>query len=410
MFKQHLCEQHWIASLLSIAFLSIILLWPDGAQGQSNWKPGFVVKGGDTLQGLVLHHDHMQQLCHFKIADGESQVHKPNDISSWGFEAGSVYRSVDLLLPKDTLPLFGLLMAEGYTTLLRYDGLDQEQKRYILCNGANECHQINDPKQLDDALQFKGRLNYLLGNQQGIREKIYRMPISEEYLTALINQYNAVMAVEQGEELRIEKTSFRFLIRTGLSLSDMSFVPATYHNVDDNYNKSTAPLIGIAAEALPAVFESKFGFRLGSILQKTSYSGQEVSFNSTSLRIPIEGVFHFKQVVKGLEISAGFYSRILLNTSQKGTYIFDPQSNLASFDDEKITFPKKDTHFGLTAGLGYNIPLRKRTALWLALAASKDWGSVLFNYYGSYRGFYKWNESHISATSLFLDLQLGLIF
>jgi len=363
-------------------FLSLLTL---SLSAQETLLAGYIVKASDTLAGQLIEQErNKEQLrCLFIDANGEKQEYGPETISAWAVENGRHYRSVSMLEQGISQKRFAKVLLDGFADLLLFvddDGIN----RFLFSDSLGIIQEVNDPKAPNDDGKAKGRLIFLLGNEDNIRKVVYKQPFTKDGVLKMVEAYNQQnQAGNPGNrfEDKMQGTTLNFSIHAGYSMSKIQFPESKYHNLGTQYGYSSAPVFAVAADLSFAGLSKQFGLRLGLNYQTHQYNNEEAMIELSSIRLPLHVVFRPLKKTNSLQLFAGVFGDKVLSTTQEDVFLSDPQLYMKITSEKLIEFPKKNIGFGLSAGIDYLFPLGKKQKLMLSASYAVAWSNMTFRYY-----------------------------
>ena len=356
---------------------------------QESMLAGYIIKDGDTIVGQIIPKDQsIDQLgCFFIEANGNKQEYTPETISAWGFKKGSPYRSVSLMENGTNQKRFAKVLLDGYADLLLFvdnDGVN----RFLICKDSGSCQEVNDPKTPADINKAKGRLIYLLGNNDDIRKVVYKEPFTIDGMLKILENFNQLnQAGNPGKRYKDKRQciALNFSIHAGYSLSTIQFPESKYNNLDGNYDLSTAPVFAVAADLAFGGSTEQFGLRLGLNYQTHHYKSEETMIELSSIRLPLHVVYRRLKKSNSLQLFAGMFADQALSIVQEGVYLADPQLSMVISPARLIEFPKKSIGYGMSVGIDYLFPLGKTQKLMLSASYAIVWSDMTFKYFANYK-------------------------
>ncbi|MBU2557909.1 MAG: outer membrane beta-barrel protein [Bacteroidetes bacterium] len=384
-------------------------------QAQQYQAAGYILLQHDTINGKIVQTSDQQShhKCIFITDSGIEKAYTPDQISGWGIDQLMHFRSVNTSQEGTADLQFAQVILAGYSDLLRYT--DQRGfYRYLLCLPGEACHEITDPKAPGDESKAKGRLIYLLGDDELLRKQIYNQPFIEENLIGHIEYFNTSMQDDKGVRLSSTKkqTTYHFGLKAGYGLSTLSYVASNSHNLGVKYEISTTPFI---APYLEVAFHSpaeKFALRLEINYQTHEYQNEDVQIGMNTLRIPFLLIFKPLPTLRNLGLIIGPYMENVLSVKQSGAYLSNPIQELILTDEKLIEIPDKPFGFGASAGVEYLQPLSKRLSLAFSFSYAYSWNHTDFRYYAVKKKskYNVWTNTMINNQKSFLDFAIGIRF
>lgn len=400
---------HFASVLL---FLSLITM---KLSAQETLLAGYIVKESDTITGqIIAQNQSKEQLrCLFIDANGNKQEYEPETISAWAVEHGRHYRAASVEEKGINQKRFAQVLFDGFADLLLFvddDGIN----RFLICDSLGSCQEVNDPKAPSDIGKAKGRLIFLLGNEDDIRKVVYKQPFTQDGMIKMLEAYNQQnQAGNPGQrfEDKAQGVKLNFSIHVGYSLSKLNFSESKYHNLGGKYDYSSAPVFAVAADLTFAGQAKQFGLRLGLNYQTHQYNSEETMIKLSSIRLPLQVVFRPSKKNNSFQIFAGVFADKVLSTAQEGVYLSDPSLNMIISSERLIEFPKKSVGFGLSAGIDYLFPLGKKQKLMLSASYAVAWSSMTFRYFASaFNYHYSWVTNTINHQISYIDFKVGFLF
>ncbi|MCK9450610.1 MAG: PorT family protein [Bacteroidales bacterium] len=369
-------------------FLNLITLC---LSAQETMSAGYVVKAGDTLTGQLIEQerDKEQLRCLFIDSNGNKQEYGPETISAWAVENGRHYRAVPVLEQGISQKRFAQVLLDGFADLLLFvdnDGVN----RFLFSDSLGVIQEVNDPKAPNDSGKAKGRLIFLLGNEDNIRKVVYKQPFTKDGVLKMIEAYNQQnQAGNPGNRFEDKERgmTLNFSIHAGYSLSKIQFPETKHNNLGSQYGYSSAPVFAVAADLSFAGLSKQFGLRLGLNYQTHQYSNAETRIELSSIRLPLHLVFRPLKKSNSLQLFAGVFGDKKLSIAQEGVFLAEPYKSLVITPERLIEFPEKSLGYGLSVGIDYLFPLGKKQKLMVSASYALAWSNMTFRYYASFKDF-----------------------
>jgi len=369
-------------------FLNLITL---SLSAQETLLAVYIVKDGDTLAGQLIEQeqDKEQLRCLFIDANGKKQEYGPETISAWAVENGRHYRAVSVLEKGTNQKRFAKVLLEGFADLLLFVD-DDGVNRFLFSDSLGVIQEVNDPKSPNDSGKAKGRLIFLLGNEDNIRKVVYKQPFTKDGVLKMVEAYNQQNQAGNPGNRFEDKTrgaTLNFSIHAGYSMSKIQFPESKHNNLGSQYGYSSAPVFAVAADLSFAGLSKQFGLRLGLNYQTHQYSNAETMIEISSIRLPLQLVFHPLKKSNSLQLFAGVFGDKKLSMAQEGVFLSDPHIYMEITPERLIEFPEKSLGYGLSVGIDYLFPLGKKQKLMVSASYAVAWSNMTFRYYASYKYF-----------------------
>lgn len=369
-------------------FLNLVTL---SLSAQETLLVGYIVKAGDTLAGQLIEQDQDKEQLHclFIDANGKKQEYGPETISAWAVENGRHYRSVSVLEKGTSQQRFAKVLLDGFADLLLFVD-DDGVNRFLFSDSLGVIQEVNAPQAPNDSGKAKGRLIFLLGNEDDIRKVVYKQPFTKDGVLKMVEAYNQQnQAGNPGNRHKDKERgmTLNFSIHAGYSLSKIQFPESKHNNLGGQYDYSSAPVFAVAADLSFAGLSKQFGLRLGLNYQKHQYENTETMIELSSIRLPLHLVFRPLKKSNSLQLFAGVFGDKKLSMAQEGVYLAEPYKSLEITPERFIEFPEKSLGYGLSVGIDYLFPLGKKQKLMVSASYALAWSNMTFRYYASYKDF-----------------------
>jgi hypothetical protein len=360
-----------ILLLISIFFLAKI------GYSQNDFRNAYIIThAGDTIVGLIDYREggKAHKVCDFKKSKDEPVVsYEPTSIRGYGFENDKIFQSREILINHALYQVpevvFLEVLVRGIVSLYRLD------KKFFIEKNDGELQQllnqhkevvVNGVKHIKETNEFVGTLTIALFDCPELRAKIQKTKLAEKGLTKLIDDYNRCTG-SPGIAFKAKKPWTKGMIGVtgGFNSSRLLFTSngvTGYEHLNDDFEVSNAPLIGVSFDILSPRLSERFSFHGDIFYVKSTYYGYNLIENLSStqrnyvtidlqqLNVPLGFRYTFPEKKVTPYLNAGITG--ILHLSSGSTWVQELETNnvVLTYRDEAL--PMKNYQLGLWGGIG----------------------------------------------------------
>jgi hypothetical protein len=152
----------------TLSLFLLVTVTSSAALAQKDFRPGYIVRDGDTLKGLVQYRSkHNSEAAIFKSTrKGETISHKPEEVSAYGFIGDKQYEAIDIDTSAKTKIIFAQVLNRGEADLLYID------KKFFLIK--------------DDKLStFERKADVVVTTKSNVGENVSKFKYDTKYIQIL---------------------------------------------------------------------------------------------------------------------------------------------------------------------------------------------------------------------------------
>ena len=366
------------------SFVLVMLIFSLSGYGQRKLEPGYVVmNNNEIVYGSIDIRSNVQnsKICQFQPKDDKILIiYTPDDILSYRTDS-KYYLSREVEINSKKQKFFLEFLVDGIVDLFYLKDLINEyyfvEKDQVLVPISNKEVSVmvegngftsNDRSYVKNSNQYKGVLNYLFRDGEGMTNRISHADFQYRSLINLAKDYHNAVCSEYECIDYTRTTNRKVYLQVGSGIINTWMGLKTSADVQTNLR----PLIGAQLRFTPLKSNSKWHFLLGLNISGNNFHGyysndlyfyaHRDTFDLTAiyyaLRIPLNIEYVFTTGKIQPFISMGYTGIVLINTD------YAAYGHLNDRNYPEFTHFRK-YHHGYTGGVGIKYNLKNTNYLYL---------------------------------------------
>ena len=269
--------------LCSLLLFSFVVL-----HSQYNSEPGFIVnRENDTVYGQITHRGQKENTitCYFSSSDGESQSYLPDQINTYGFVGGELYRSMLFDLDgSGEKPYFAQILTDGEVCFFVVNDDMNKERLFVDKNelGIKELSVIKqhskNSKNYTVYKEYIGVLKVYLSDSKNGAE-IDNVAFKVQDIKETIDHYNSTFTIPHAtypykvrNKKRQRKIEFEIGLGAFYAAGNYKFSGDGQTKINENYEKvSGGGLAATVSIRLSYFVKDRFSIKTGIGYQKLNY-------------------------------------------------------------------------------------------------------------------------------------------